>query len=64
MVGDHHTAADADEGENDDEQREHLRRHAHSGHRIVAEVAHHEGVDRADEHAQSLLDKNRPGQRQ
>ena len=58
-----HLENDADEGEDDDEKREDLRRHPHPGHRVVAEVAHHEHVHRADEHAQALLDEDRPGQR-
>ena len=64
MVGDDHAAANADKGKGDDEEHDDLVGDTQARHRVVAEVADHQHIDRADQDPQALLDENGPGQRQ
>lgn len=57
-------AADGDEGEGNDEQHHDLIRDAQTRHGVVADMSDHEGIDDANEDAQALLDKDKPGHSQ
>ena len=62
VVRDDDARADADEVEGDQEENDDLVRNPHGRDGPVGDVAHHEGVDGADQQAQRLLDEDRPRQ--
>jgi hypothetical protein len=64
VVGDDHAGTDADEIEADQRQHDDAVRDAQRRHGTVGDMRHHEGVHRADQDAQALLNEDRPGDRQ